>query len=367
MTSFHVPKPPLNYLPRPDQLEPLMALLLSERPEAVGVVGVQGMGGIGKSVLAAAAAGEKRLQAKFPDGIYWLTVGQTPDLVAIQRQLARHLGVPLAEIQFLDAALGRSELENRLAGKAVLLALDDVWHIEHAEQLGVVRPPGRVLITTRNQRVLQGLGAAVHRVDLLSPDESLKLLAEWAGQERQTLPPEAAEVAQECGYLPLALALVGAMVQRRPTAWPDALARLQQHDLAKLQARFAGYPHFDLLHAIETSVDDLDDKRLTSRFGCDVRQRYIELAVFPEDEPIPEAALAVLWGEAGLDQADVRDLMDELTARSLTQRFETPAGVKRRRRRKAQPRTTTATPASALRLHDLQMGHEAPGIAFTRP
>ena len=26
---FHVPKPPLNYLPRPDQLEPLVELLLS--------------------------------------------------------------------------------------------------------------------------------------------------------------------------------------------------------------------------------------------------------------------------------------------------------------------------------------------------
>ena len=155
----------------------------------------------------------------------------------------------------------------------------------------------------------------MHRVDLLSPDESLKLLAEWAGQKRKTLPPEAAEVARECGYLPLALAMVGAMIQRRPTAWPDALARLQQHDLAKLQTRFAGYPHPDLLRAIETSVDGLDDERLTSRFGRDVRQRYLELAVFPEDEPIPEAALAVLWGAAGLDEADVRDLMDELVRR----------------------------------------------------
>ena len=121
---FHVPKPPLNYLPRPDQLEPLVELLLSDRSEAVGVVGVQGMGGIGKSVLAAAATDEPRVQEKFPDGIYWLTVGQSPDMVAIQRQLARDLGVPLAEIQFLDAALGRNEVENRLAGKAVLLVLD---------------------------------------------------------------------------------------------------------------------------------------------------------------------------------------------------------------------------------------------------
>ena len=218
-------------------------------------------------------------------------------MVAIQRQLAHDLGVPLNEIQFLDAALGRSELENRLAGKAVLLVLDDVWHMEHAEQLDVVHPPGRVLITTRDQSVLQSLDAAVHRVDLLNRDESLDLLAEWAGQDRRTLPPEAAEVARECGYLPLALAMVGAMIQLRPTAWPDALARLQQHELAKLETRFRGYPHPDLLRAIETSVDGLDDQRLTSRFGDDVRQRYLELAVFPEDEPIPEAALAVLWAQ----------------------------------------------------------------------
>ena len=153
---FHVPKPPLNYLPRPDQLEPLVELLLSDRPEAVGVVGVQGMGGIGKSVLVRRGHGRAEGPRRFPDGIYWLTVGQSPDMVAIQRQLARDLGVPLNEIQFLDAALGRSELENRLAGKAVLLVLDDVWQMEHAEQLDVVRPPGRVLITTRNQSVLQG-------------------------------------------------------------------------------------------------------------------------------------------------------------------------------------------------------------------
>ena len=76
---FHVPKPPLNYLPRPDQLEPLVELLLSERPEAVGVVGVQGMGGIGKSVLSAAATNKPKVQEKFPDGIYWLTVGQSPE------------------------------------------------------------------------------------------------------------------------------------------------------------------------------------------------------------------------------------------------------------------------------------------------
>lgn len=345
---FHVPRPPLNYLPRPDQLEPLVEQLLSARSEAVGVVGVQGMGGIGKSVLSAAACGDPRIQEAFPDGIYWLTLGQTPDLVAVQRQLAHDLGMPLTEIQLLDAALGRSELENRFDGKAALLVVDDVWYIEHAEQLCVMRPPGRVLITTRDQGMLQGLGAAVHRVDLLSLDESLDLLAKWAGQSRESLPLEAAEVARECGRLPLALAMVGAMVQRRQTAWSDALTRLRQHDLLKLRTQFVGYKHPDLLRAIQTSVDGLDDDRVVSRFGRDVRQRYLELAVFPEDEPIPETALAVLWGAAGLDQADVRDLMDEFVSRSLAKWSERKTETGRSSSRRSTRHD------SVIRLHDLQ-------------
>ena len=89
---------------------------------------------------------------------------------------------------------------------------------------------------------------------------------------------------------------------------------------------------------------------MTSRFGRDVRQRYLELAVFPEDEPIPEAALAVLWGAAGLDDADVRDLMDELLARSLTQRSEKGTGSD-------QDQWCQSPFRFALRLHDLQVDY----------
>lgn len=359
---FHVPRLPLNYLPRPDQLRPLVELLVSDGPQAaVGVVGVQGMGGIGKSVLAATAAVERQVQERFPDGIYWLNIGQSPDMLAIQRRLARDLGVPRGEIQFLDA-LDRGELENLLTGKSALLVLDDVWSVGHAKQLDVVRPPGRLLITSRNERLLQGVDAVVHRVDLLSREESLDLLAEWSGQQRHSLPPEATEVARECGHLPLALAIVGAMIQRRPTAWADAVVRLQRHDLAKLETRFPSYPHPNLLRAIQTSVDGLDDETLQDRFGQDVRQRYLELAVFPEEEPIPEAALAVLWGAAGLDDVDVRDLMDELVARSLAQRFDAVASADGDGSRSRATRDHLENAHSgyesrplgfALRLHDL--------------
>jgi len=120
---------------------------------------------------------------------------------------------------------------------------------------------------------------------------------------------EVAEVAKECGYLPLALAMIGAMVRldldARPTAWRDALTRLRRADLEAIKRTFPGYPYPDLFRAIEVSVEALNDPE---------REHYLDLAVFPPDQPIPEAALCVRWG---LDGIDVRDCMRHLVARSL--------------------------------------------------
>jgi hypothetical protein len=161
-------------------------------------------------------------------------------------------------------------------------------------------------------------------VDVVSLAEALRMLADWTGQHSSdTLPPEATEVAKECGYLPLALAMIGAMVRsdRRPTAWPDALIRIKRADLEKIKRTFPGYPYPDLLRAIEVSVEALESAD---------REGYLNLAVFPEDQPIPEEALRVFWN---LDEADTRDCMTRLVARSLG---------------------TWATDGTSLILHDLQ-------------
>jgi WD40 repeat protein len=51
------------------------------------------------------------------------------------------------------------------------------------------------------------------------------------------LPPEASEVAKEWGYLPLALAMIGAMIHSRPTGWTDALTRLCRADFQAIKRR----------------------------------------------------------------------------------------------------------------------------------
>jgi hypothetical protein len=175
----------------------------------------------------------------------------------------------------------KDALREALEGKAVLLVLDDVWTIDHADAFSATAPLARLLITTRNQEVLVGLGAEEHRVGVLSLDNALKMLAAWVGEQSPAkLPPEASEAARECGYLPLALAMIGAMVRSdpRPTAWPDALTRLKRADLEKIKRVFPGYPYPDLLRAIDVSVEALE--------GSD-RERYLDLAVFPQNQVHP--------------------------------------------------------------------------------
>jgi TIR domain/NB-ARC domain len=91
-----VPKLPPHYLPREEDLAGLKRRLLVG-VESVAItgqgqaVGVQGMGGIGKTVLATALANDSEVRQAFPDGIYWLTIGQKPDVLALQNQLLRQL------------------------------------------------------------------------------------------------------------------------------------------------------------------------------------------------------------------------------------------------------------------------------------
>ena len=320
-----VPDLPPHYLPREADLAGLKQKLLSGDASVAitgqgQALGVQGMGGIGKTVLAAALAHDPQVRQAFPDGIYWLTIGQKPNLLDLQNQLLRQVTGSKETLTTEQEA--KDALREALEGRTALIVVDDAWTVNDTNAFSA--PRAHLLITTRNNEVLVGLGAEEHRVDVLSPGDALKMLAEWVGQKSpDKLPPEAAEVARECGCLPLALAMIGAMIRLQPTAWKDALDCLRASDLEEITRAFPGYPYPNLLRAIEVSVEALD---------ASDRERYLDLAVFPEDQPIPETALSVLWK---LDARRARGCMARLIARSLATRSE-------------------AGGSEALILHDLQ-------------
>src|SRR5260221_332943 len=176
----NVPNLPLHFLPRLGDVQALKDALLAgiNKPVTLtgtGTIGVQGMGGIGKSVLATALARELEMPHAFPDGVGWITVGQTPNITVRQSQLGEALGK--TSQTFVDAQQGKSYLSALLQERSCLLILDDVWKLEHAAAFDVLGKRGRMLITTRDARLVTDLGAVQYSVDQWTEPEALKLLS----------------------------------------------------------------------------------------------------------------------------------------------------------------------------------------------
>ena len=172
-------------------------------------VGMHGMGGIGKSVLANLLAHDRKVREAFPDGLVWVGLGSVPKLADLMRRVHKDLG---GDGAFADEHEGKSKLEQILADKAVLMILDDVWHAADANVFDVLGPRCRALITTRDAGLLTKFGGTHHLVELLADEEALRLLAVSIGKEVHELPAEARAVLKECGRLPLAVSLAGGMV-----------------------------------------------------------------------------------------------------------------------------------------------------------
>lgn len=318
---------PAHYLGRPLELSRLNDAVLADllRPEVVTlgkqVVGLSGMGGIGKTVLASAFARSCQVRRSF-DAVVWLRIGQKPSVLECLRRAGTALGdTDTGAYADPGAAVGR--LAGILAQRKTLLVLDDVWEVAHVAPFrdAVAGTRCRLLLTTRIAGIPPRLGAILHDVGLLDNEDALCLLAEWAGAPAKALPDIASRVAGECGGLPLALSMVGAMIRLRGGGWDNALHKLKSAELSKLRQEFPNYPYPDLLRAFQVSVDALREREVQARYPR-IEKRYFELAVFPPGVAVPEDALGVLWGASGLDTFSVQDYVDALAERSLLRRGE---------------------------------------------
>ena len=297
------PPLPANFIVRPRELAELRNSLLDTHTFAVVLTG---MAGSGKTVLAQAVCRDEAVQAAFPDGIAWLTFGRSKDLFYLLREAGNAVGMPVEEVASLEA--GAYQLQNYVRGRALLFVLDDVWDALQIAPFVRGNPEKwKLLLTTRNADLATLVGARIVSLDILDRETSHQLLAMYAGVEVSKMPLAADAVVEACGGLPLAIAIAGAMLRRDPSQerWDALLRRLRTADLEKISAAFPDYPHLTLMTAMQVSVDDLP---------AELRDRYIQMAVFPEGDFIPLQALEGVWS---LDPREVSETVAEFLDRNL--------------------------------------------------
>jgi WD40 repeat protein len=307
-----VPSLPPHFLSRTDRPTALRDALRADLDRPVVItgaaarVGMHGMGGIGKSVLAATLSRDRKVREAFPDGIVWVGLGPLPTVADLQRRVHKDLG---GDGAFQTEHEGRVKLRDILKDKSVLLILDDVWRLADVDWFDVLGPRCRAMITTRDAGLLTSLGGVHHQVELLTDAEALNLLAQAAGVERDKLPSEAPDLIAECGRLPLAVALCGGLI-RHGFAWAKVLEQLRTLRIDRIKDPHAAKVELEnIWNAIDVSVKFLSAAE---------QARFLELAVFPPDETTPIAALRTLWSHmAGFDDWDTDALVIKLSQRSL--------------------------------------------------
>jgi tetratricopeptide (TPR) repeat protein len=287
-----LPSPPGDFVGRAAELATLRAAAEAGGP--IAILGLRGMGGVGKTALALQLASE--LAPRYPDGQIFLelqgvvTGGAASAPLSPGQAMAHAIRAFLPEARLPEDAAELGGLYRTvLQGRRVLLLMDNAAGSEQVEPL--LPPAGcALLVTSRAHFHLPG--AATQDLGELPEPEARELLLGIAPRIGQ----EAGEISRLCGRLPFALRLAGSALADRPDRSPTAYA---QH-LAQAESRFGPVDA-----SLEVSL------ALLSEAG---RRRWPRLAVFPQTFDLPAAA--AVW-ETEADAAD--EAMGELMTASLVE------------------------------------------------
>ncbi|XP_010472818.1 PREDICTED: protein SUPPRESSOR OF npr1-1, CONSTITUTIVE 1-like isoform X1 [Camelina sativa] len=194
----------------------------------VRMIGVWGMGGVGKTTIVKYVF--EGLSSQFDARCLLENVkgdfkqyGQSH----LRKKLLSEIfpKSPLSAQCFTSVAMKR-----RLRGKKVLLVLDDVDHVQQLQDLAGnwFGPGSRIIITTRDKRVLDEHGVEhIYEVKPLRPTHALQLFSKHAFKMNR---PQAEfrelslDIVEQLGGLPLAIRVIGAsLYQRKIELWEDKL------------------------------------------------------------------------------------------------------------------------------------------------
>ncbi|KAL6335016.1 hypothetical protein AAG906_023821 [Vitis piasezkii] len=265
--------------------------------EQLGIIGLYGMGGAGKTTLMTKVNNEFFKTGNDFEVAIWVVVSRPASVGKIPDDIWRNRSEDEKAV----------EIFNVLKAKRFVMLLDDVWERLDLHKVGVPSPDSqnksKVILTTRSLDVCRDIEAQKSiKVECLTQDEAINLFKKKVGEttlnSHPDIPQLAEIAAEECKGLPLALVTIGRAMagKNTPQEWERAIQMLKTYP-----SMFSGMGDH-VFPILKFSYDNLQNDTIKACF--------LYLAIFPEDYAIGDKILILLWmaegfldGFAGIDEA----------------------------------------------------------------
>jgi hypothetical protein len=222
----NLPARTASFIGRAEELAQLESAVTAGPDSNVRVVvqAVHGLGGIGKSALAAhyAATYGRRFNP-----VWWITADSPAGLDMGLATLAGALQPTLTNLLPIEV-LREHALQWLAVHTNWLIVLDNVTDIAHIEELVARAATGRFIVTSRRTSGWHGIATPV-RLDVFTSDEAEQLLTKIIFHSRQPTQERLIgvnELCAELGNLPLAIEQAGAYIAETGITPADYLALL---------------------------------------------------------------------------------------------------------------------------------------------
>ncbi|KAK2651489.1 hypothetical protein Ddye_011345 [Dipteronia dyeriana] len=291
-------------------LDKVWRCLAQEEEDQVRIIGLYGMGGVGKTTLLTQFNNKFVDTPNDFDTVIWVVVSKDLQLEKIQEIIAQRIGLCNESWKNKSLQEKARDIFKILSKKKFVLLLDDLWDRVDLTKIGVpLATPknigSKVVFTTRFIDIC-GLMESNRKfkVKCLTDEEALKLFQNKVGEDtlinsHPDILELAKSVAQECGGLPLALITIGrAMAYKKtPEEWKYAIQVLKRS-----ASEFPGMGK-EVYPLLKFSYDSLSDDK--------IRSCLLYCSLFSEDHNISKSCLIDCWiGEGILDENDYNQVQN---------------------------------------------------------
>ncbi|PNY17495.1 CC-NBS-LRR resistance protein [Trifolium pratense] len=265
------------------------------------IIGLQGMGGTGKTTLAM-EVGKELKQSKQFSLVIDTTVSFTPNVKKIQDEIAGPLGLKWEDCTESDRS---TKLWSRLTqGEKILLIMDDVWEQKPPfdfDPIGIPKRDNRkgctVLVTSRSKQVLIQMKCdKIIELDLLSEEEAwimFKRCASISSSSANDLIGYGRLIVKECKQLPIAIAITASsLMGKHVDKWKGTLQSFRKiGSMHGVDDDLVG-----IYKSLQVSYENMMDEKAKGLF--------LICSLFREDEKIHIEVLTRLCIGAGVFEVD---------------------------------------------------------------